>query len=258
MPPSITRDGGKLVKLARVPVAFDPPLSLLTLVLFASAPAVSGEAQPAIFEAPEDVVLAWAIRAGLVLMTLSIALTLFVLLKRRQRLLEPQSRWMLFFGLCAFPIPVALLSGGVGMESSKEVAFCNSCHQPMGPFVADMRDPASENLAAVHYKNWLIQRDHCWTCHSNYGIAGTARAKLMGLNHIARATFGAWKPPIRLSQPYRWTICLGCHSNSARFRTPRGNATAHEGVVEAVVSGQAGCTDCHAAAHPPPERRSSR
>lgn len=230
----------------------------VALVLSASAAAFSGEAPPVVFEAPEDVVLVWATRAGLVLMTLSITLTLFVLLKRRQRLLEPQSRWMLFFGLCAFPIPVALLSGGVGMESSKEVAFCSSCHQPMGPFVADMREPASENLAAIHYKNWLIQRDHCWTCHSDYGIAGTARAKLMGLNHIARATFGAWEPPIKLSRPYRWTICLGCHSNSARFRAPRGDASAHEGVIQAVVSGQAGCTDCHAAAHPPRERRSSR
>jgi len=128
----------------------------------------------------------------------------------------------------------------------------------MGPFVEDMRAPGSENLAAVHYKNWLIQRDHCWTCHSDYGIAGTARAKLMGLAHIARATFGAWEPPIKLSRPYRWTICLGCHGNSARFKAPRGDASAHDGVVQSVVSGEVGCTDCHGQAHPPREQRSSR
>lgn len=215
-------------------------------------------AQQAVFAAPEDVVLVWATRAGLVLMCLSIGMILFVLLARGRRLMEPQSRWILFFGLCVFPIPVALLSGGVGMEESKQVAFCSSCHEPMGPFVKDMLDPASGNLAATHYKNWLIQRDHCWTCHSDYGIAGTARAKLMGLTHIARATFGTWEPPIKLSSPYRWTICLGCHSNSARFRAPRGDATAHEGVLEGVVEGKAGCTDCHDAAHPPRERRSTR
>jgi nitrate/TMAO reductase-like tetraheme cytochrome c subunit len=238
-------------------------MRVMALLLLATVPvggpvALAGEAPPVVFGTPEDVVLVWATRAGLVLMTLSIALTLLVLLTRRQRLMEPQSRWMLFFGLCVFPIPVALLSGGVGMEESKAVAFCSSCHQPMGPFVADMLAPGSENLAAVHYKNWLIQRDHCWTCHSDYGIAGTARAKLMGLNHIARVTFGAWEPPIKLSSAYRWTICLGCHSNSARFKAPRGDASAHEGIVQAVLRGQAGCTDCHAAAHPPREQRSSR
>jgi hypothetical protein len=98
--------------------------------------------------------------------------------------MELQSKWILFFGLCVFPIPVTLLSAGVGMEESKQVAFCASCHQPMGPFVEDMRAPGSEDLAedlaAVHYKNWLIRRDHCWTCHSDYGIAGTARASSSG------------------------------------------------------------------------------
>lgn len=113
-------------------------------------------------------------------MTVSIALTLFVLFTRRRRLMELESKWILFFGLCVFPIPVTLLSAGVGMEESKQVAFCGSCHQPMGPFVADMRAPASDNLAAVHYKNWLIQRDHCWTCPSDYGIAGTARGGIGG------------------------------------------------------------------------------
>jgi len=230
----------------------------LLLALCAASPALPGETPPAHFEAPEDVVLAWATRAGLVLMTLSVALTLYVLATRRQRLLDVQSKWMLFFGLCVFPVPVTLLSAGVGMEESKQVAFCGSCHQPMGPFVEDMRNPGSDALAAVHYKNWLIQRDHCWTCHSDYGIAGTARAKLTGLNHIARATLGSWEPPIELSSPYSWSICLGGHGNSARFRAPRGDASAHEGVVEAVLSGETGCTDCHNLAHPPREERSSR
>lgn len=211
-----------------------------------------------LFEAPQDVVLVWATRVGLVLMTLSVALTLFVLLARRRRLMEPQSRWMLFLGLCVFPIPVVLLSGGVGMEESKKVAFCGTCHEPMGPFVKDMLAPKSDSLAAAHYKNWLIQRDHCWTCHSDYGIAGTARAKLTGLQHIARVAFDAWEPPVELKGPYRWTICLGCHSNSARFKAPRGDATAHEGVIAEVLADKAGCTDCHGAAHPPRETRASR
>ncbi len=202
--------------------------------------------------------LVWATRAGLVLMTISVALTLFVLLARRQRLMEPQTRWMLFLGLCVLPVPVALVSGGVGMEESKDVAFCRSCHAPMGPFVEAMLDPTSDELAAVHYKNWLIQRDHCWTCHSDYGVAGTARAKLTGLTHIARVTFGWWEPPIRMRHPYNWTICLGCHSNSARFRAPRSDASAHEGVVEAILRGEAGCTDCHESAHPPREARATR
>ncbi|MBI4027281.1 MAG: NapC/NirT family cytochrome c [Verrucomicrobia bacterium] len=222
------------------------------------APLVAAAAETGAFERPEDVVLLWARRAGLVVMFISVTLTLFVLLLRRKRLMESQSKWLLFLGLCVFPIPVVLLSSGVGMEESKSVKFCSSCHQPMGPFVNDMQNPASETLAAIHYKNSLIQHEQCWTCHSDYGISGTAKAKLTGLSHIAAVTLNTWTPPIKLPGAYPWRICLGCHGNSARFKAPRKEPAAHEGLVAEVLKGGLACTDCHPSAHPPREQRSTR
>ncbi|MDX1583826.1 MAG: NapC/NirT family cytochrome c [Thermoanaerobaculia bacterium] len=210
------------------------------------------------FEPPVDVVLVWAKRAGLTIMIISVLLTLFVLIVRRRRLMEGFSKLLLFLGLCVLPVPVMFLGAGVGMEESKAVHFCSSCHGPMGPFISDMMDPESENLAAVHFKNRYIQREHCWTCHSDYGIAGTAEAKFRGLTHITYAALDRWEPPIELSSPYNWRICLDCHAESALFQAPRNYAEAHEGVLEEVLAGETTCVDCHVLAHPEPEERRSK
>lgn len=232
-----------------------------TFFFFASAAcrtAAAADAVPVVFEQPQDVLMIWAERAGLVAMVISAALTLYVLAARGRRITDGQSKWLLFIGLCVLPIPVAFLGGGVGMEQSKQVDFCASCHKPMGPFITDMKAPKSDHLAAMHYKNWYIHEDHCWTCHTDYGVAGTITAKLTGLNHISRVALGAWDPPIKLYGPYNWTICLVCHANSALFRAPRADADAHEGVLASVMKGGAGCTDCHKSAHPGREKRASR
>lgn len=216
------------------------------------------EAEEVVFEPPEDLVLMWAKRAAIIVTTISILTTLFVLAARRNRLAESQSRWLLFLGICVFPVPVTFLSSGIGMEASKEVEFCGSCHRPMGPFVDDMRNPRSDTLAAIHYKNWYIQGEHCWTCHSDYGIAGTTQAKMTGLLHITKVTFDAWEAPIKLYGPYKWTTCLGCHAKSALFKAPRGKEDAHEGVLAEVLGGGIGCTECHEMAHPPRSQRTSK
>lgn len=193
-------------------------------------------------------------RAGLAVMVFSLLLNVFVLVTRRGRLMESQSKWLLFFGICMLPIPVMFLSGGVGMEASKEVRFCQSCHEPMGPFVDDMMDPDSRSMAAIHYKNRLIQSKQCWTCHTDYGIAGTTRAKLTGLLHITKVALDTWEPPIMLSHPYQWTICLECHAESASFKAE----PYHKGSVEAVLRGGGRCSACHGLAHPVPMERRTR
>ncbi len=207
---------------------------------------------------PPDVVLVWAQRACIVTTVLSAGLIVFVLLFRRSPPLGWASRWLLFLGIVVLPVPVTFLSAGIGMEESKAVSFCASCHRSMGPFVRDMVDAKSPTLAAVHFKNRYLQREQCWTCHSDYGIAGTASAKRTGIVHIVKYTADTWRPPIRLFHPYPWRICLGCHAESALFKAPRGDAGAHEGVLEGVAKGETGCTDCHVLAHPEPAARSTR
>jgi nitrate/TMAO reductase-like tetraheme cytochrome c subunit len=234
------------------------PSTLLAMLVVGPATFAAAGPEAVVFEQPEDVVLLWAKRACVMMTLLSVTLVAFVLLFRRSRLMEAPSKLLLFLGICVLPVPVTFLSGGIGMEESKAVSFCAACHLSMGPFVRDMEDPRSETLAAVHYKNRYLQREQCWNCHSDYGIAGTASAKKTGLVHIVKYTANTWRPPIRLFHPYKWRICLGCHAASALFQTPRGDPAAHDGVLQAVVKGEMGCADCHALAHPAPAERSTR
>jgi len=122
----------------------------------------------------------------------------------------------------------------------------------MDPFVDDMRDTDSDLLAAVHYKNRLIQKEHCYTCHTDYGIFGTMEAKLAGLGHIYMDSTGRWEAPITISKPYQFRICLNCHAGALRFE----NEEDHEDAIEEVVAGETECTDCHEMAHPDRSERS--
>lgn len=232
--------------------------SLWVMVLLHMMPALYAQEAEIVFEPPEDVVILWAKRASLILTVLGVLLVSAILLLRRNRLMESQSKWLLFLGVCVIPVPAAFLSGGIGMEESKEVEFCHSCHLSMNPFVEDMQNPESETLAALHFKNRYIQREQCWSCHSDYGIAGTAEAKMTGLRHIYKYTTNSWEAPVALYGEYSWEICLGCHAQSALFKAPRNDDSAHEGVLEAVLNNEISCGECHGEAHPPREERSTK
>ena len=158
---------------------------------------------------------------------------------------------MLFIGICVLPTPVMFLSTAVGLEQSKDVQFCMSCHV-MKPFVDDLKNPASTTLAAIHHKNRYIQREHCYRCHTDYGILGTMEAKKQGLGHIWKAGTGSYTLPIKMSKPFNFAICLDCHANSAKFN----KEAAHTGVVNETLSGKGNCLDCHVSPHPPPAARS--
>jgi nitrate/TMAO reductase-like tetraheme cytochrome c subunit len=143
-----------------------------------------------------------------------------------------------------------LMSTAVGLEQAKAVDFCSSCHV-MQAFVDDMKDPSSTGLAAVHYQNRFIQEDHCYVCHTNYGLFGTVEAKIGGMTHIWEETAGTYQLPIRAKGGYQFTICLNCHGLSARFA----KNDLHQAVVGEVLSGQGKCTDCHTLSHPSPAER---
>jgi len=224
----------------------------LTVLVFLSNILWAQETSAAVFQQPEDIVLIWAKRIGLMMAVAAVLLILFTLLFRRHRLMEYQSKWLLFFGLCVLPVPVLFLSNGVGLEQSKANSFCESCHV-MDPFLNDMRDPKSDTLTARHFMNMSIQKEHCWTCHSDYGIFGTVQAKMTGLRHVYKYITETYELPIALYHPYNFNICLNCHAQSALFREEE----SHEGVVEEVMSGELGCTDCHELAHPEGETRST-
>jgi len=89
------------------------------------------------------------------------------------------SRAWLLVAVGLVPVSVAFLASAHGLERSTTVAACGSCHL-MTPYVADLGNVKSETLAAVHAKNRYIRERHCYTCHSDYGLAGTIQAKLAG------------------------------------------------------------------------------
>jgi nitrate/TMAO reductase-like tetraheme cytochrome c subunit len=203
------------------------------------------------YQPPRAFAHSWTKTFNFALIGTAAGLILYTLLLRRNRLGETASKWMLLTGVCLLPVPVMLLSTAVGLEQSKEVQFCASCHVKR-PFIDDLRNPASKTLAALHYKNRYIQREQCYRCHTDYGILGTMEAKKAGLGHIWKEASGSYTLPVKMSKPYNFAICLDCHAESARFN----KEAAHDGVVKDTVAGKGTCLDCHDAPHPAPETRS--
>jgi cytochrome c nitrite reductase small subunit len=227
-------------------------LACLALGLLGSSPLIA-QSLGAGYQAPKDYAIEWAGRISLLGVVASAGLIGYVLVFRRRYITAAGSQWMLFIGICIMPLPVMVLSSAVGLERAKDISFCASCHV-MGHFVSDMQDPASGRLAAVHFKNRYIQRSHCYVCHTDYGLFGTLEAKLSGVGHIWKSATRSYTTPVRISRPYRFTICLDCHAQSAKFEA----VAKHEGVIPKVLSGQAGCTSCHGLSHPAPEEREER
>jgi nitrate/TMAO reductase-like tetraheme cytochrome c subunit len=222
---------------------------LSPLLLFANS--LLGAEATAHYRTPHPFAQIWGRIVGLLLVSAASLLIIYTLTIRRQRLYEASSKWMLFTGICLLPMPVMFLSTAVGLEQSKNVEFCMSCHV-MHPFVDDMKNPSSKTLAALHFKNRYIQREQCYRCHTDYGILGTMEAKKQGLGHIWMAGTGSYKLPIKMRKPYDFAICLDCHSDSAKFN----KEAAHDGVVKETLAGKGNCLDCHDSPHPAPETRS--
>jgi nitrate/TMAO reductase-like tetraheme cytochrome c subunit len=225
--------------------------SMISLSADFSASLLGGEEAPTVYQPPKDIAEEWAMAIALVLIVCAAALVLYVLVFRRRRLAEPISKWLLAGGICVLPLPVVFLGTAVGLEHSKVTSFCASCH-PMEVFVEDMLDPASDTLAALHFKNRYIQREHCYRCHTDYGIFGTVEAKMAGLGHIWKDATDSYELPIEISKPYSPRICLDCHAQSLKFQAQ----SAHEGIVAAVLQGEISCSECHGLSHPPRDERS--
>ena len=204
------------------------------------------------YQPPRDIAEDWAKTLGFLMTGLAAGLIVTTLVFRRRRLGEPTSKWLLFAGVCVLPVPVMMLSTAVGLEQSKDVSFCSSCHV-MDPFVDDLKNPESLNLAAVHFKHRYIQREQCYRCHTDYGILGNMEAKLAGLSHVWKASTRSYELPVQMSRPYKYTICLDCHGEAVRFVQEE----MHKGIVEETVAGTSKCSDCHELAHPAPETRNS-
>jgi nitrate/TMAO reductase-like tetraheme cytochrome c subunit len=194
----------------------------------------------------------WAQGLGIAFAVLDLIILLVAWRAFRRTGESKLSKTLLFGGIGVLPLAVVFFAYFHGIAASQTVEACGACHT-MTPFVADLHDPKSENLAAVHYKNRYIQENHCYTCHSDYGMSGNLKAKLEGLGHIYHYTTGHYETPIRIAHPYSNLRCLSCHGESQKFLEKHSADDR-----PALISGKTSCLECHGPVHPPPEKRASR
>ena len=185
----------------------------------------------------------WIQGIGLVLAVVNLVVLFVIWRMLRRKRVTTLSKALLFGAVLVIPVVVVFLATAHGMEESMTVEACGSCHVMEG-HVADLRNPASASLAAVHYKNRYIQADQCYTCHSDYGMFGTVSAKLDGLGHVYHNIAGNYPKPIKIRQPYANVRCLSCHGGAQNFL-----ATHEKDQIASLMSNKDSCLDCHGPAH---------
>lgn len=143
-------------------------------------------------------------------------------------------------GLVVFVWPATYLSLSVyHLNRSKSVEFCGSCHS-MELHIRDVASEASKSLAGKHAQRFWVNKDPCYTCHTDYTLFGPVKAKMKGMAHMYHALFHPIpEPEIALYHPYPDGNCLQCH------RTKR-----MERVEEHLdADPEERCVDCHDNVH---------
>jgi hypothetical protein len=161
----------------------------------------------------------------------------------------------LFFGLGILPLGTAFTGNVAGMEASKQVTFCSSCHVMLA-HTGDARDPQSQSLAARHSRNHQFGNESCYVCHADYGLFGTVFTKLGGMGHVYeyvkeyhQYSLEEALPKIHLRKPMPNRNCQQCHSGKNKLW----RAVAEHGAAQADhESGKISCgsAGCHGYAHP--------
>jgi cytochrome c-type protein NapC len=138
------------------------------------------------------------------------------------------------------------------MERSKSTAFCLSCHI-MEPYGKSLHVDDSTYLAAAHFQNHRVPADEaCYTCHTNYAMFGTFKAKLGGLRHLY--VFYLKKLPlpedIKLHEPFNNRECLHCHLGARSFEEGAVH-NADPDTLPAVKANKLSCisSGCHDVVH---------
>lgn len=155
---------------------------------------------------------------------------------------------LLLVVLVVGPFLLAAGTAEVSFERAHRTDFCASCHVMSG-HIDDLKDPQSESLAAMHYKNRWINDDQCYRCHTDYKFLGPTKAKVRGLQHIAAYYFGGRNKELKLYEPYDFGNCLVCHGEMQGFL----NNPIHEEIRADLASGDMTCLDCHGDVHTPKE-----
>jgi cytochrome c-type protein NapC len=160
---------------------------------------------------------------------------------------------VLGFGVLFF-LPLFSLALGVENEidRSKSTAFCLSCHT-MEPYGKSLYIDDSSYIPAAHFQNHRVPADEaCYTCHTNYAMFGSFKAKLGGLRHLYVYYLG--KPPlpekIRLHEPFNNRECLHCHLGARSFEEGATH-NADQATLPGIKANKLSClaSGCHEVVH---------
>ena len=160
---------------------------------------------------------------------------------------------ILAFGVLFF-LPLFCLTAGLDneMERSKSTSFCLSCHI-MEPYGQSLRVDDPSYLAAAHFQNHRVPAyEACYTCHTNYAMFGTFKAKLGGLRHLYVHYLKTEPRPvdIKLHEPYNNRECLHCHLGARSFEQGAVH-NADPDTLPAVKANKLSCisSGCHEVVH---------
>lgn len=145
---------------------------------------------------------------------------------------------VLFLLVIVVPGLAAAVTAKVAFSKAESVGFCGSCHV-MTPWVENVTGLESDSLAAEHFKHRWIQRDHCYTCHTNYGFLGPIQAKIRGMRHLLAFYIGE-REHIALYDEFPNENCLECHIDANGFREDPNHDP-----LEDILSGKDRCIECH-------------
>jgi cytochrome c-type protein NapC len=156
--------------------------------------------------------------------------------------------------LILFCLPILCVSMGVSseLERSKTTEFCLSCHI-MESYGKSLHVDDPGYLAAAHFQNHRVPAEEaCYTCHTNYAMFGTFKAKLHGLRHVY--VYYLTTPPtpqkIKLYEPYNNRECLHCHLGARSFEQGAVH-NADPDLLPAVKASKISCVSsgCHEVVH---------
>lgn len=164
---------------------------------------------------------------------------------KKGKTLQPNVKRAAFVALIICPVLLGLLGNFYIFDHSKTVESCSSCHV-MKPMVNDMLDPESMTLAARHFKNNWIADNECYSCHTDYGLNGTFKAKMDGYRHLMRYITSTYDEPIAARDAFNNANCNSCHSGTESFEA----VDVHQPLLTNFSTNEVSCLNCHGRAHP--------
>jgi nitrate/TMAO reductase-like tetraheme cytochrome c subunit len=135
-------------------------------------------------------------------------------LRFKDRQTEGNALWLNFLSLGILPLSLFAVGSFTSFEYAKEVQFCGTCH---ATYITDMQHTESPSLAAAHYQQRSSSGSECYSCHVDYGVHGTFRAKLNGLTDAYKHITHSYTIPIKIRAPFANAFCLKCHEGAKRY-----------------------------------------